>query len=383
MRPLRVIVAAAVATVMVLVVVPLIFLAGRGPGDGSCAGTGSIEGQVVPAGIELVARQAARTAGVDELALLVLTFRATRWGHAERALPDDQVLVWLGDLVASVDRAAMAAGGPVAELVGRPAGVRLGDWANPEPVGEEHAVGFAQFLPSTWRQVSAAHPRPGGAWDPYSPADALSLAGFYLKDLLKASGGDVAAAVWRYGTPGFESAYDELRRTWRTVCAAALAAGDPFGGLCRPRTLQAYGAVELITPDGRHHGIDVACDAAAPLFSVTGGVVFDVAAGCENGARDRCGAGYGNHVVVRFTGRLPADVAEHDYFVVYGHLLTAPRVRRGEEVRAGSELGLQGDTGLSWGSHLHLEIDRDAWDTLRSVDPGPLLPPWISQVPLG
>src|SRR5262249_12559822 len=159
----------------------------------------------------------------------------------------------------------------------------------------------------------AVHTRPGGgAWDPYSPLDALTLAGYYLAALLKAANGDVDAAVRSYGTTEFPSALAELRSTWRTVCAGGVTAGDPFGGLCRPITLQAYGAVELFTPDGRHHGIDIACQEGATEFSVTAGVVSDVASGCPNGLHDVCGAGYGNHVVVRFHGRLPGDPEDHD-----------------------------------------------------------------------
>src|SRR5262249_19003293 len=159
------------------------------------------------------------------------------------AVPDDQALTWLGELGADVNRAALAPGGATAVLVGRPAGVRLGDWADPIPVDGEHALGFAQFLPSTWRARAAAHARPRrGAWDPYSPLDALTLAGYYLATLLKDARGDVDAAVSRYGTANFPSALTELRSTWQTACDGATA-GDPFGGQCRPRTLQAYHAV--------------------------------------------------------------------------------------------------------------------------------------------
>jgi hypothetical protein len=258
--------------------------------------------------------------------------------------------------------------------------VALGDWADPIPVGTEHALGFAQFLPSTWRRVAAAHVRPGGGpWDPYSPLDALTLAGYYLAELIRTAGGDVDAAVRAYGTVDFASALRRLRETWRATCVAGLTPGDPFGGLCRPQTLQAYGAVELFTPDGTHHGIDIGCQEGASEVSVTPGVVFDVAAGCPNGTHDRCGAGYGNHVVVRFHGSLPGDAGDHDYYVIYGHMLVAPLVGRGQQVQPGTPLGRQGDSGLSWGSHLHFEVDRDAWNTLRSIDPSPLLSPSISR----
>jgi hypothetical protein len=360
-----------------LLAVPLLFAAR--PAAGACGGSGSIDGTPLPAGVELAASQAAQQTGVDELVLLAVAYGETRWGQAQAGVPDDLALAWLGDLAPSVDRAALGHGGSVAASVERPGGIRLGDWADPVPVGTEHAIGFAQFLPSTWRKVAAAHPHPGpGAWDPYSPLDALTLAGFYLKTLLAATGGDIDAAVQRYGTQGFARDLAALKTAWRATCPTA-AGPDPFGGLCRPKTTQAYGAVELFTPDGRHHGIDIACQEGASLLSVTGGVVFDVAAGCANGARNTCGAGYGNHVVVRFHGRVPGDTADHDYFVIYGHMLTTPLVAKGQQVQPGTPLGQQGDSGLSWGSHLHLEVDRDAWSTLRSIDPTVLLPASISR----
>ncbi len=370
--------AALAAATMALIAVPLLFFVGP-PAAAACGGSGAIDGHTVPQAVELLARQAAQTTGVDELVLLAVAYQETQWGQIAAGEPDDQAAAWLGDLTRNVDLTALAPGGVVATLIGRPQGIRLGDWANPVPVGSEHAIGFAQFLPSTWRRVAAVHARPGsGFWDPYSPADALTLAGYYLGALLKSSHGDLNAAVERYGTLGFPAAYAQLRATWREACSAGFMVGDPFGGLCRPRTLQAYGAVELITPDGRHHGIDIACQEGAPIFSITAGTVLDFAVGCTNGAVDRCGGGYGNHVVVRFRGQVPGDTTDHDYYVIYAHLLSTPMVSKGARVQPGTQLGLQGDSGLSWGSHLHFEVDRDQLSTLRSIDPISFLPSWIS-----
>lgn len=156
-------------------------------------------------------------------------------------------------------------------------------------------------------------------------------------------------------------------------------AGDPFGGRCRVRTVQAFGVAELFAPNGRHNGIDLACEMGAAIFSVTPGVVFHVEGGCANGARDHCGGGYGNHVVVRVRGRIPDDTGDHDYYVVYGHMVEAPRVRGGQQVQPGIELGREGDSGLSWGAHLHFEVDRDGWQTARAIDPSPFLSPTISR----
>ncbi len=142
---------------------PLLFFAGSQPTAAGCAGSGSIDGRTVPVGIELLARQAAHATSVDELVLLAVAYQETRWGQATAGVPDDQAASWLGDLTR--DLSELAPGGVVATLIGRPLGVRLGDWADPIPVGSEHAVGFAQFLPSTWRRLAAESPHPGGgAW---------------------------------------------------------------------------------------------------------------------------------------------------------------------------------------------------------------------------
>jgi murein DD-endopeptidase MepM/ murein hydrolase activator NlpD len=384
MKPIAIVGGSLAAMAGMFAAVPLLFAGQAAAKGATCGGIGSIDGHAVPPGVESAARTASVRTGVDELVLLAVTYRETHWGQAAAGVPSDEALTWLGDLATDIDRAALAPGGATAVLVGRPAGVALGDWADPIPIAGEHALGFAQFLPTTWRAVAAAHPRPGGgAWDLYAPLDALTLAGFYLAALLKASGGDVDAAVRSYGTADFPSALAQLRSTWQAACTASATVGNPFGGLCRPRTLQAYGAVELFTPDGKHHGIDIACQESATEFSVTSGVVFDVASGCPNGTHDTCGAGYGNHVVVRFRGQVPGDAADHDYYVIYGHMLTTPLVSRGQQVAPGTPLGQQGDSGLSCGSHLHLEVDRDSWNTLRSIDPSVLLSPWISRTAQG
>jgi hypothetical protein len=72
---------------------------------------------------------------------------------------------------------------------------------NPQPVGAEHAMGFMQFLPSTWRAEAAA--APGGPSDPFRPAHAIRTAGSYLHRLeLGAVGGqqrDLRGALAVYG----------------------------------------------------------------------------------------------------------------------------------------------------------------------------------------
>jgi hypothetical protein len=105
------------------------------------------------------------------------------------------------DIRAAVDASALQPGGATAQLLNLPDGRRIGDWVNPQPVGAEHAMGFMQFLPSTWRTEAAA--APGGPRDPYRPLDAMVVAGSYLRRIeLGATGGgqhDLRGALAVYG----------------------------------------------------------------------------------------------------------------------------------------------------------------------------------------
>jgi murein DD-endopeptidase MepM/ murein hydrolase activator NlpD len=53
---------------------------------------------------------------------------------------------------------------------------------------------------------------------------------------------------------------------------------------------------------------------------------------------------------------------------IYGHS-SAVSVKEGQQVKAGDQLGLVGNTGHSYGSHLHLEIHVNG----KPLDPLPWL----------
>jgi hypothetical protein len=103
----------------------------------------------------------------------------------------------------NIDAAALQPGGATATMLGLKDGRRIGDWVNPQPVGpaQEHAMGFMQFLPSTWRVELVA--APGRPQDPYRPLDAMVTAGSYLHRLeTGAAGGvphDLRGALAVYG----------------------------------------------------------------------------------------------------------------------------------------------------------------------------------------
>lgn len=70
--------------------------------------------------------------------------------------------------------------------------------------------------------------------------------------------------------------------------------------------------------------------------------------GGTNGIIDDDGMGYGNYVMI---------LHENNYVTLYAHL-DAVYVREGQTVAQGSEIGLMGNTGNSFGAHLHFEVRR-------------------------
>jgi len=132
-----------------------------------------------PAALLGVAREAGGLTGVDPDVLLAISKVECDFGRCRSGQPDSLVPV---DVRGRVDVAALQSGGATARLLGIQDGRRVGDWVNPEPVaGGQHAMGFMQFLPSTWRQEVAA--APSSPSDPYRPRDSMVVAGSYLARL--------------------------------------------------------------------------------------------------------------------------------------------------------------------------------------------------------
>lgn len=89
---------------------------------------------------------------------------------------------------------------------------------------------------------------------------------------------------------------------------------------------------------GYHTGIDYRAAVGTPIFSTRRGKVHHV--GWDNS--------YGNYVVVRSWHK--TRFIRH----YYCHL-SAFRVGRGKRVKAGTVVGLAGETGNAFGPHLHYE----------------------------
>lgn len=113
-----------------------------------------------------------------------------------------------------------------------------------------------------------------------------------------------------------------------------------------------------------HHGMDFAAASGTEIRAVADGTVTFAG---EDGD-------YGNKIVIDH------DVAGDVFTTVYGHLLDdSTYVTTGQTVRRGELIGLVGDTGQSYGAHLHFEVripgtgpvDPQAWLAARDVLPFP------------
>lgn len=104
----------------------------------------------------------------------------------------------------------------------------------------------------------------------------------------------------------------------------------------------------------RHTGQDFAVSQGTSVRAVGAGTVVRVA----------CDDGFGNQVVVGHP---------NGYYTQYAHL-SETRVREGQGVAAGEELGLSGETGNAQGPHLHFEV-RLTESMGSAIDPLP----WLRQ----
>jgi murein DD-endopeptidase MepM/ murein hydrolase activator NlpD len=99
---------------------------------------------------------------------------------------------------------------------------------------------------------------------------------------------------------------------------------------------------------GFHKGIDIACNEGTAIYAVADGVITTAISTCRVGSY-KCGGGYGNVVYIDHRGK-PFEQTR------YAHLeRLAAGIDVGSAVKAGALLGYCGNTGHSFGPHLHFE----------------------------
>jgi murein DD-endopeptidase MepM/ murein hydrolase activator NlpD len=105
-----------------------------------------------------------------------------------------------------------------------------------------------------------------------------------------------------------------------------------------------------------HQGIDYHADKHTPVVLTQGGKISSTHTGCDDvhnaqgePVDSNCGGGFGNHVKVKFDDGAKCTFAH----------FTVVNVSPGERVEPGTVIGTVGDTGHSYGAHLHFEYHPD------------------------
>jgi murein DD-endopeptidase MepM/ murein hydrolase activator NlpD len=151
--------------------------------------------------------------------------------------------------------------------------------------------------------------------------------------------------------------------TGRAMVNQSLPVGKPIDGLrlswpmSKFTITQPFGpsSVLLEPPYGPyahfHTGVDIAAPLGTPVYAAADGVVVAVG---------HSAYGYGNYVIVAHGGGIAT---------LYGHLLQT-RAAVGQEVARGQLIGLEGQSGLATGPHVHFEVRVND----QVIDPMPYLP---------
>lgn len=111
-----------------------------------------------------------------------------------------------------------------------------------------------------------------------------------------------------------------------------------------------------------HRGVDIAVGVGAKVYAIENGIVQKIDSKCFDGDF-ACGLGFGNHISIDH---------QNDIHSNYAHL-SKVFVKVGERVKRGDLIGEAGNTGYSFGSHLHFEIRKGGWLSNESLDPMPYL----------
>lgn len=297
--------------------------------------------------------------------------------------------------VPALQEAAQVAGIPAPFLAAQ---IETESGWNPNVVSPVGARGLTQFMPGTWKTY-------GQGADPFDPIAGIQAQGRYLKDLRSAVQGLktdtdpqrlVFAAynagpgnVLKYaGIPPFRETqsyvtkiYDLAQRVYSADCASNLAVflrpgtgtwthplphsrltsgygrrACPAGASCNQWTTFHYG-LDFSTGQGRATGRGATVVAPTPL-RIT--VVQELT------------PGYGSRIMARCLLE-PGYIFDFHHFAV-GSMLVHP----GQEVEAGTPLGIEGSTGNSTAAHLHFQIIKPESNEQRmihadTIDPMPIL----------
>lgn len=108
-----------------------------------------------------------------------------------------------------------------------------------------------------------------------------------------------------------------------------------------------------------HYGVDIANKSDVPIVAAADGIV----------ARSYYSPSYGNAVFITHS------VNGQIYTTVYAHM-ESRMVGTGATVSKGQQIGIMGNTGESYGQHLHFELHKGSWTASKSgaINPAGIVP---------
>lgn len=105
----------------------------------------------------------------------------------------------------------------------------------------------------------------------------------------------------------------------------------------------------------KHAGIDIAASGTVPVVAAADGVV----------SRSYTSTTYGNVIFVTH------NISGQTWTTVYAHL-SSRQASTGAVVAKGQQIGIMGNTGHSYGQHLHFELHKGEWNYSKSNAVNPL-----------
>jgi len=240
-------------------------------------------------------------------------------------------------------------------------------------VSSAGAVGWMQFLPSSWKRFGVDANKDGRT-DPYNPVDAIFAAARYLK----AAGyeQDVRRAIFAYNHADWY--VDSVLLRARVIAAVPSDLIGSLTGLTEGRfpvsgpatyaddiaerqLLKRVGrgenAANLVESSAQRRSIDIFADSGAHVVAVNDGVIKRVVTGRKRGRRVVLQDVYGNRYTYSHLGK------------VSGH------VHAGERVNGGSVVGRIGTVRGDSAPHMRFAI-RPSGRGAPSIDPKPILDGW-------
>ena len=98
-----------------------------------------------------------------------------------------------------------------------------------------------------------------------------------------------------------------------------------------------------------HTGVDIIGTTGGPSYikAHSAGQVYNIVDG-KNNAKGTTGiASYGNYIQIKH---------KDGYFTLYAHLEKGLKLKKGDTVKEGEVIGTMGNSGNSYGTHLHYEV---------------------------